>query len=75
MRDDGYLILSFPPFYSTIGVTSIAPFHLFGQELAIRMARKRKIYRNIELANNKFDGNINSFSNAFGNWDSILWTD
>ncbi|MBW2984559.1 class I SAM-dependent methyltransferase [Candidatus Woesearchaeota archaeon] len=56
LRDDGILILAFPPFYSPLGGHIFAPFHYFGEKFSIRLTNffKRK--------------NIKSYKTAYGAW-------
>ncbi len=38
---DGSAYLSFPPFYSPVGGHQFKPFHLLGEQLALRLTRKK----------------------------------
>jgi len=42
LTPDGSAYLSFPPFYSPMGGHQFKPFHLLGEQLALRLTRKKK---------------------------------
>lgn len=70
---DGYVYLSFPPFYSFFGGHSFAPFHYFGEKYAIALTKtfnslfKRKLFnKNEEVPEN--------FENAYNNWGLFKMT-
>lgn len=56
LKPDGWLYLSFPPFYSPIGGHSVKPFHLFGEKFAIKITKMLKIK------------NIKSYETMYGNF-------
>jgi len=51
LKPDGFLYLSFPPFYSPFGGHNVKPFHLFGEKIAIKITNflKNKDYTNYDI--------------------------
>ncbi len=41
---NGYIYLSFPPFYSLNGGHQFSPFHYFGERIAIDVSRRREVH-------------------------------
>ncbi len=68
LKPGGYLYLSFPPYYSPIGGHQFAPYHLLGQQFAIRMAVKRGLYNDQPWLRERFVQNPDDYSGAFGSW-------
>lgn len=67
VKPEGYIYLSFPPYYSPVGGHGYAPFHYFGEKIAVNLSK----YRN-RLLNKKVFGTDeklgDSFSSAYSNW-------
>mgnify|MGYP001172384736 FL=1 len=67
VKPDGYIYLSFPPFYSPVGGHGYAPFHYFGEKTAVFLSRLRN-----RLLNKKIFGKDvslgDSYSSAYTNW-------
>lgn len=57
LKPNGYLYLSFPPFYSLVGGHYFKPFHLLGEKTAIRIAK---------IIKPKMTKNVTSYSNCYG---------
>lgn len=70
---DGYVYLSFPPFYSFFGGHNFAPFHYFGEKNAINLTKifnhlfKRKLFNKIEEVPENYE-------HAFENWGLFKMT-
>lgn len=45
LKGDGYLYMSFPPFYSLYGGHHLSPFHYLGEKMALKLSKK--IYGNV----------------------------
>jgi SAM-dependent methyltransferase len=52
LAPEGYVYLSFPPFYSPVGGHQFKPYHLLGERLALRLSRYK----------------ANGFATCFGDW-------
>jgi ubiquinone/menaquinone biosynthesis C-methylase UbiE len=67
LKPDGYIYLSFPPFYSITGGHSYAPFHYLGEKTAVLLSKirkrvfKKKIFGKVESLGE-------SYSSAYDNW-------
>jgi len=57
LKGNGYLYISYPPFYSPYGGHYFSPFHLVGEKTAIKLSKK--IFRNVP------DG-VTNYSNCWG---------
>jgi len=66
LKPRGMLYLSFPPFYSPIGGHYFKPFHLFGEKVAIFMAKT--------LKNPLMTKKVTSFKNCYGNHGLFIRT-
>lgn len=67
LKPEGYIYLSFPPFYSLTGGHGYAPFHYFGEKTAVILSKiinrvlKKKIFgKDVSLGE--------SYSSAYTNW-------
>ena len=67
LHQDGYLYLSFPPYYSPIGGHQFSPYHLLGKRFATRMAIKRGLFKNQPELIQGMDKN-DLLSKAGGEW-------
>ena len=68
LRDEGYLYLSFPPYYSILGGHQFAPYHLLGEKFATMVALKRGVFTKEQL------GECNGsdiFRKIYGAWGLI----
>lgn len=68
LRMGGIAYLSFPPFYSPVGGHQFSPFHLFGERIALWIARRRGLYRGQPWLQERYPEAPASFSRAFGAW-------
>jgi len=68
LRVDGWVYLSFPPFYTPIGGHQFSPFHLLGERTAIKMQRGKAVFKNKEWLQERYPEAPNSFAQAFGDW-------
>jgi SAM-dependent methyltransferase len=77
MKSKGYLYLSFPPFYSPLGGHQFAPFHYFGERLAISIFKRRKKYAQQEWMEQYVSSSPTSYTTSFGSWGlyrmTIMW--
>jgi SAM-dependent methyltransferase len=65
---NGYIYISFPPFYSLNGGHQFSPFHYFGEGIAINLSRKRELRTRQRWYKEIFPSSIKSYQTAFGNW-------
>jgi ubiquinone/menaquinone biosynthesis C-methylase UbiE len=68
LKPKGYLYLSFPPFYSPAGGHQFAPFHYFGEKLAISIFTRRKKFAKQEWIKRYLSFSPSSYSSSFGSW-------
>jgi ubiquinone/menaquinone biosynthesis C-methylase UbiE len=68
LKPKGYLYLSFPPFYSPAGGHQFAPFHYFGERLAISIFTRRKKYAQQEWVKRYLSFSPTSYITSFGSW-------
>ena len=56
LKSNGYLYLSFPPFYSPVGGHSVKPFHFLGEKISIKITNflKKKNIKSYETLHIKF---------------------
>jgi len=52
LKPNGFMYLSFPPFYSPVGGHNVKPFHLFGEKFAIKITNflKKKRLKGMKLS-------------------------
>ena len=67
-KPDGYIYLSFPPFYSPVGGHHFSPWHLFGEKVAVWAFSKRKWHVNEKWTVEPYDFKTDSFEKGFGNY-------
>lgn len=67
-KPEGFVYISYPPFYSPNGGHQFAPFHLFGERFAIWYFSRFKQISNSDWRDNIISNNPNSFDNAFVSW-------
>lgn len=72
-KPNGFVYLSFPPFFAPTGGHGYAPFHYFGEKLSVKLSRlfnkvlKRKLFdQSIKLGDN--------FQSAYTNWGLFVLT-
>lgn len=65
-RPEGWVYLSFPPFYSPLGGHQFSPFHYLGERTALAVARWRKWWRGGEWIPSRYPIRPASFDKAFG---------
>ena len=65
---NGYIYLSFPPFYSLNGGHQFSPFHYFGERIAIDVSRRCEVHSGQRWYKEIFTPDVKSFKTAFGNW-------
>jgi len=68
LRVGGLAYLSFPPFYTPIGGHQFSPFHLLGEQVAIRMNRGKSLFRDRQWLKEHYPETPASYTQAFGNW-------
>lgn len=68
LKTNGFIYISFPPFYSPVGGHQFSPYHLFGEKFAIYLSSKKKIYRESPWIENFSNKSEKKFSSAYGNW-------
>ena len=77
LKPKGYLYLSYPPFYSPSGGHQFAPFHYFGERLAISIFKRRKKYAQQEWMEQYVSSSPTSYTTSFGSWGlyrmTIMW--
>ena len=77
LKPNGYLYLSFPPFYSPAGGHQFAPFHYLGERLAVSIFTRRKKYAEQEWIERYLSFSPASYTTSFGSWGlyrrTITW--
>ncbi|WP_448336392.1 class I SAM-dependent methyltransferase [Bellilinea sp.] len=69
IKQDGFLYLSFPPFYSPIGGHHFSPFHWFGDKVAVRLfMMRKKRHLNAWLRQRGVIENPKSINDFFQTW-------
>lgn len=68
VRPDGWIYLSFPPFYSPVGGHQFAPFHYLGERLAVSILRRRRWWGSSTWVPSRFQTAPASFAEAFGDY-------
>ena len=73
LKQSGFAYISFPPFYSINGGHNYAPFHLFGEFIAVKLSKffskifKRRIFGEKIII-------PDCYESAFGNWGLYIMT-
>jgi SAM-dependent methyltransferase len=65
-RPDGWVYLSFPPFYSLVGGHQFSPFHYFGERVALTVAQWRRWWKKWDWIPSCYPNSFSSFTRAFG---------
>jgi SAM-dependent methyltransferase len=73
LRPGGTAYVSFPPFYSPIGGHQLAPYHYFGERIAMRLKGRRPVPNWIQAlepthSTGPEPANGSGFSEVFGDW-------
>jgi SAM-dependent methyltransferase len=68
VKPGGYIYLSYPPFYSPVGGHQFAPFHLFGERMALTMFQMKQKYKKFDWLKSRLTLAPTSYANAYGTW-------
>lgn len=69
IKQNGFLYLSFPPFYSPVGGHHFSPFHLLGDKVAVRLfMMRKKRHLNAWLRQRGVIENPKSINDFFQTW-------
>ncbi|HXW00552.1 MAG TPA: class I SAM-dependent methyltransferase [Anaerolineae bacterium] len=68
LKKGGYCYLSFPPFYSPLGGHEFAPYHYFGEKIALRLKKRRRVVPDWVREFYKVPLEPQSFANLYPEW-------
>jgi ubiquinone/menaquinone biosynthesis C-methylase UbiE len=74
IKPDGYVYLSFPPFYSLLGGHQFSPFHYLGEKLALRLMGLFRHWDDESWLGENYPTSPDSFSAAYGDWGLYVMT-
>lgn len=68
VKPNGWVYLSFPPFYSPYGGHQFSPFHYFGMSTAIQLSNRFGRLRKYDWVKENYPVTPDTFEEAYGGW-------